>query len=141
MEADGLDGELPTGSALAGPQTGNGGGTQSRCETMAGLLVRRASHVSDTSKNRRGLRVGASSLELHTEESECLDLMPFRQSIPGGLATLGRETVEKIDGRVVTAFFCSLECFSHSANEPEVIHSVPFAGSTASFRGTCIFAH
>jgi len=108
---------------------------------MAGLLARRASHVSDTSKNRGGLRVGASSLEFHTEESERLDLMPFRQSIPGCPATLGRETVEKIDGRVVTAIFCSLECFSHSANEPEVIQPVVFAGRAASLRRACIFAH
>jgi hypothetical protein len=53
---------------------------------------------------------------------------------------LGRQAVQKID-RVVTAFFCGLECFSHSADEPEVIQAVVFAGSATSFRGTCNFAH
>jgi len=141
MQADSFEGELPTGRALAGPQTRSGGRTQSRCQAVAGLLARRASQISDTPKDRRGLRVGASALELHTHEPERLDLVPFRQSSSGCLATLSCETVEQIDGHVVTAVFCGLECFSNSVDEPEMIQFVVFAGSTASFRGTGIFAH
>ena len=79
--------------------------------------------------------MSASPLELHAEEPERLNLMPFRQSIAGCLATLGRETVETID-RVVTASFCSVQRFSHSADEPEVIQSIVFAASAACVRGT-----
>jgi len=107
---------------------------------MAGLLARRTSHISETSKHVRGLRVRTPSLELHAHQPERLDLVPFRQSSPGCLSTFGRETVEEIDGGIVTVF-CGVECFSHSANEPEVSPFVVFAGSAASFRGTCIFAH
>jgi hypothetical protein len=90
---------------------------------MAGFLERPTPQVSNTSIDRCGLRVSASPLEFHSQECERLNLMPFGQSIPGCPVTLGRETVEKFDGRVVTPFLCCLECFSHSVSEPDVIQS------------------
>jgi hypothetical protein len=126
LHAKSLVRELPTSGAPAGPQARDGSGTQRRCQPMAGLLEHRTSQISNASIDRRGLGVSASPLERHAEESERLNLMPFGQSILGGLVTLGREAVEKIDSRVVTALFCSLERFSHSVVEPGLIRAPAF---------------
>ena len=108
MQAKSFGRELPTSRLVAGPQTCDGSGCQRRCQPMAGLLERCTSQISHTSVDRRRLRVSASSLELHSEESERLNLMPLGQSIPGCLVTLSRQTLEEIDGRVVTVLFRSV---------------------------------
>src|SRR5512138_3251431 len=92
-------------------------------QPMAGFLERPTPQISNTSIDRCGLRVSALPVEFNSEESERLNLVPLGHSIPGCLATLGREAVENFDGRAVTPFLCCLECFPHSLSEPDVIQS------------------
>jgi len=126
LQAEGFVRELPRSGALIGSQGCDGSGSQSRCQPMAGLLERSTPQISNTSIDRRRFRVSASPLQLHSEEAERLNLMPFGQSIRGCLVTLGRETIEELDGRVVTSLLRSLQGFSHPIVEPDLVHALAF---------------
>jgi hypothetical protein len=90
MQADRLGGEPSTRGALAGTQARGRSGSQRRGQAVAGFLERRPSYVSSALKYRRGLRVSASPFELHSEQPERLNLVPFGQSILRCLVTLSR---------------------------------------------------
>jgi hypothetical protein len=68
--------------------------------------------------------VSVLPLEFNSEQSERLNLMPFAQRVVGCLVTSGRETLEEIDGCTLTPLFRSVERFSHSIIEPDLIHAL-----------------
>src|SRR5262245_44516626 len=133
LQAKSLVRELPTGGAFPGTQARDGSGRQRRCQPVPGLLERPASQVSYTSINRRRLRVSALAFELHSAEFERLNLMPVGQSVAGFFVTSGRQTVEQIDGRVVTPPFRSLQRLSYPIVEPDLIRALAFTSHHASF--------
>jgi hypothetical protein len=67
--------------------------------------------------------MSASLLELHSKEAERLNLIPFAQPIVDGFVAPGGETVEEIDGSLVTPPLRRSKRLAHPIGEPPVIHA------------------